>query len=547
MIDKMDKILEVREFDRIVSNIDYKDYKDYKYLEKRQFNKLIKSIYEMADLEDSDDLLKFMSITYKRNIGEVIIIKNYVGLIQMNDGFQIQILPKISFVEEDNNNKETKKIFLRMLRSMKDFPSKTFSDASLKVDKMNLYELFINMYLQEVTHLVKKGLKADYISKEDNLQYYKGKLLVGKNIRENLVHKEKFFVSYDEFHPNRPENRLIKATLNKLKKLTTSFENSKKIRQLLISFELVKPSFNYDRDFSRIVIGRDNKDYKLVLKWSKVFLKNKSFSTFTGQTKSRALLFPMEYVYESYVSQELKKVMIPAGFNVSTQDKGYYLFSKPRPQFALRPDIVLRKDSSVIVMDTKWKNLVDNPNGNYGIAQSDMYQMYAYSKKYKAKNIWLLYPVNDEMREQKEITFKSDENTVVNIYFVDLKNIKGNLKDLKKRILLDLSEEEIESDFSPQEKVKNNNYDSSRVTNNPPIREVREYIRSTIAEKFKMGLTNVDIIAGDIHKELNMTNAMPTVCSAMKTLGPQYVYKVKSSPPSGYGSSLCHSYKLKNQ
>ena len=37
-----------------------------------------------------------------------------------------------------------------MLRSMKDFPSKVFNDAAMNVDKMNLYEIFINMYLQEV-------------------------------------------------------------------------------------------------------------------------------------------------------------------------------------------------------------------------------------------------------------------------------------------------------------------------------------------------------------------------------------------------------------
>ena len=85
-----------------------------------------------------------------------------------------------------------REFFLRMLRSMKDFPSKVFNDASLKIDHMNLYEIFINMYLQEVRHLVKRGIKSAYISQEDNLRYYKGKLLVGQHLRNNLVHKERF-------------------------------------------------------------------------------------------------------------------------------------------------------------------------------------------------------------------------------------------------------------------------------------------------------------------------------------------------------------------
>ncbi|MER8326220.1 5-methylcytosine restriction system specificity protein McrC, partial [Acinetobacter baumannii] len=81
-----------------------------------------------------------------------------------------QVLPKISFGAEDEGNVQTKRVFLRMLRSMKDFPSKVFNDASLKVDQMNLYELFINMYLQEVRQLVKRGIKSNYVGQEDNLR-----------------------------------------------------------------------------------------------------------------------------------------------------------------------------------------------------------------------------------------------------------------------------------------------------------------------------------------------------------------------------------------
>ena len=108
---------------------------------------------------------------------------------------------------------------------------------------------------------------------------------------------------------------------------------------------------------------------------------NKSFTTFSGATASRALLFPMESVYESYVAKQMKKVMSPEGWEVSSQDKGYYLFMEPRRQFALRPDIVMKRGERTVILDTKWKSLVDNERVNYGISQADMYQMYAYSKK----------------------------------------------------------------------------------------------------------------------------------------------------------------------
>ena len=431
----MGKLFEVKEFDSIICNSDYKDNDSYKYLEKKQFENLELFIHEFSGSEENADALDFMRIDYRRNVGDRITIKNYVGLIQMKDGFQVQILPKIAFGdEEDSGNAKTKRVFLRMLRSMKDFPSKIFNDASLKVEQMNLYEIFINMYLQEVRHLVKRGIKSAYVSQEDNLRYYKGKLLVGQHLRANLVHKERFYVGYEEFLSNSPENRLVKSTLEKLQKITSSAENSKEIRQLLTAFELVESSTNYQKDFSKVVIDRNTKDYEMLMQWSKVFLMNKSFTTFSGSTTSRALLFPMESVYESYVSQQMKKVFRPDGWDISTQDKGHYLFMNPRKQFALRPDIVLTKDDHTIILDTKWKNLINNEKKNYGISQSDMYQMYAYSKKYKTSEIWLLYPINDEMRNSKPIKFDSGDGTTVNLFFVDVANIEDSLLVLKNDI-----------------------------------------------------------------------------------------------------------------
>lgn len=333
-----------------------------------------------------------------------------------------------------NSYKEIKRVFLRMLRSMKDFPSKVFNDASLKVDQMNLYELFINMYLQEVRQLVKRGIKSNYVGQEDNLRYYKGKLLVNQQVRANLAHKERFYVAYEEFHPNMAENRLVKATLAKLQKLTTSAENSKEIRQLLTAFEMVDASVNYAKDFSQVVINRNTKDYEMLMQWSKVFLMNKSFTTFSGSTASRALLFPMESVYESYVAQQMKKVMNPEGWDVSSQDKGHYLFTEPRRQFALRPDIVMKRGERTVILDTKWKSLVDNERVNYGISQADMYQMYAYSKKYNTSEIWLLYPVNDEMRNHKPIRFESGDGTTVNLHFVDVDKIEESLQELRSKL-----------------------------------------------------------------------------------------------------------------
>lgn len=427
----MGELFEVKEFETIVSKKEYKD--QYKYMDKDTFSDLIELIHAF-DADDTEaDVLDFIKIGYKRNMGETVTFQNYVGIIQMRNNFQIQILPKIDFVNGQKD--DTKAVFMKMLRSMKDFPSKAFSNANLKMDRMNLYEIFINMYLQEVRQLVKHGIRSAYVAQEDNITVYKGKLIVNEHIKRNIAHKERFYVGFDEFQVNRPENRLVKSTLLKLQKLTTSAENAKEIRQLLTAFELVNPSINYDKDFSKVVINRNTKDYEMLMKWSKVFLKNKSFTTFSGTENARALLFPMEKVFEAYVTKNMKKVFGRVNWQVSAQDKGHYLFNKlngeAHRKFALRPDLVVtRDDGSIVVLDTKWKKLIDSKSKNYGISQGDMYQMYAYAKKYNTSEIWLIYPVNDTMRNHEIISFDSGDGVVVSVFFIDVVNIEDSLTSL---------------------------------------------------------------------------------------------------------------------
>ena len=270
---------------------------------------------------------------------------------------------------------------------------------------------------------------------------YKGKLIVNEHIKHNLIHKERFYLGFDEYQVNRAENKLIKSTLLKLQKLTTSAENSKEIRQLLTAFELVESSINYDKDFSKIVTDRSTKEYEMLIKWSKVFLKNKSFTTFSGTESARALMFPMEKVFEAYVAKFMKKVFSRIGWEVSAQDKGHYLFNslngENHKRFALRPDLVVTKNDenkSVIILDTKWKSLVNDKGSNYGISQADMYQMYAYSKKYGTSEIWLLYPVNDAMRDCGTIKFDSGDGVTVSLFFVDVANIEKSMDDLLGRL-----------------------------------------------------------------------------------------------------------------
>lgn len=98
----------------------------------------------------------------------------------------------------------------------------------------------------------------------------------------------------------------------------------------------------------------------------------------------------------------------------------------------MKPDIVIKNKElgQVFVMDTKWKVLSD-AKANYGISQADMYQMYAYQKKYTSENVTLLYPLTENVEQKEPIEFLSHDGTIIKIRFVDLFDLKNSLENIK--------------------------------------------------------------------------------------------------------------------
>lgn len=82
------------------------------------------------------EAVELLSMSYRRNIGKIITARNYVGLITMNDGTVIEILPKI--VGIDITEEDTRRIFLEMLKTLNDVTFKNFNVSNLNTDRLNL-------------------------------------------------------------------------------------------------------------------------------------------------------------------------------------------------------------------------------------------------------------------------------------------------------------------------------------------------------------------------------------------------------------------------
>lgn len=405
----------------------------YQCIAESAFDRLERFVLENRGIGNVTDALELMTVSSRKGIGKVISAKNYVGVIAMTDGTQIEILPKVYTRDEESSVTQTKNIFLHMLRLVRDIPNKQFSQTSLNAEKNHILDIFIRMFIEETAVLVKRGLKSDYKECQGNEFFYKGKLHFAQHIKHNAAHKERFYIEYDEFSIDRPENRLIKTTIELLMRVSGSTDNQKDLYSLLAAFDNVERSVQPERDWERVSTDRTMKEYQTILDWCRLFLFGQSFTPFRGDSRAYALLFPMEKVFERYVAVLLKKVLTHPRIRVKTQDRTYLLFQNPA-KFQLKPDIVVQGPSGVVVLDTKWKLL--SPSPDYGISQADMYQAYAYGKKYGADKIYLIYPWTPNLSGiEKPITFDSGDGVEVRIAFLDLSLGKACVDVLSEELL----------------------------------------------------------------------------------------------------------------
>ncbi len=99
--------------------------------------------------------------------------QNYVGVICLPDGDQIEIFPK-THNSEQALKASSRQNLVKMLRATRHLPSITSSTASLDIARMPLLDVFIQLFLNEVGKLVKRGITRQYQTQQENIAYLKG-------------------------------------------------------------------------------------------------------------------------------------------------------------------------------------------------------------------------------------------------------------------------------------------------------------------------------------------------------------------------------------
>lgn len=335
---------------------------------------------------------------------------SYVGVIQIG-GLTIEILPK---ADKDNSNSFEQKtlwqnILLNMLRVCKHIQVDNVSETSLKKRYNSILDVYFEMYLTELEHLIQHGLIKKYNRVQSNQTALKGKLIFSQNIQKNLVHKERFYCEHQVYEPDHMIHQILFKGLKILENLVNPYLKDKLYR-ILYEFSDFKEINVSKSSFDKLVLDRKSIPYSRALDISKMIILNYSPSIQSGQDNMLTLLFDMNKLWEEYIYRILKKYS-QEGFEINGQEAQKFWKCKK-----IKPDLVLKQGSETFIIDTKWKIIEETKPSD-----DDLKQMFAYNLYWKSQKSILLYPrTNQTDSDFGNYHFSQLDNNQCKLGFVDL-------------------------------------------------------------------------------------------------------------------------------
>lgn len=389
-------------------------------LTEEMFDLLAEFITDNIRINTDGEKCDFFTFDELEGVGKIIKPGDFSGVVSLSNGTQIEIF----------NGIRSRAVLLEMLSSIENIPIKRLSQTELKRGGMNIFEMFVRMFTNEVFLIMKSGLKQTYVSVRGNERFVKGKTVYSIHATKNFAHKERFYSEYDDFSTNRTENKLLKSTALFLSKLSQNNQNKKQLDIIITALDEVDCSSNYNNDFKMAANDRSMNTYHAALSWCRIFLLNKSSFFFRSKRSGYAALFPMKRLFESCIIKELENSLVPPAYSFRLLNTHVHSLDTSSIYAHSLPDAIFDKwhSCSFTVIDMDWYKKECEAPASFNEFDSKMSAMYSDMNKFSASALILLYPKSDSFNENFDsLHFTADNGTPVTVHFVNLRELNDEI------------------------------------------------------------------------------------------------------------------------
>lgn len=374
---------------------------------------------------------------YKRRFGaspfehgprQCFVAKNFVGVISLGRD-QIEVLPKI-----ESETTQVRQSLSSMIATALNMDLHAPGTGQMDHTADSVLEILVRLFCRNMWQMVKRGLVRKYLGQSENLPVLRGRLSVARQIRSNLARPDRLACDFDEFSENNLVNQVLRGALRVLLPVVRSPGNQRNLAELLFCFQEVDDLPLSGIPWDAVSTDRLTRHLQPLLNMARIFIEGRSQDVLSGTNSGYTLLFDMNELFEAYIGAVARKVFSSTSTRVSLQGPIQYLARRTDggPAFQLKPDIIVADSGQVrFIADTKWKRLKP-ADFRDGVASSDVYQMYAYSSRYRAPEVVLVYPHHAELGEWKprRAEYRVDDGTapstaprVIGVSTIDLRDL----------------------------------------------------------------------------------------------------------------------------
>ena len=379
--------------------------------------------YQALGLQANDPLLEALDRLNQSAGVELIRLERkglratqFVGVIQAG-GRTIQILPKIDCDPDASTDAVVGSLsyeraaasaaqnFMRLLIHARKLKLHNQTLATLSSGRGVWLEMLTRLFAVELLTQLQQGFHQDYIRREDLLPYVRGRWNIARQFvrQPNLV--QGLDVSYDDYLPDTLLNRVFRLAVDRLQRIAREAQNRQMLADLESWLQPVQLLTQLSAaDLNRVEFTRLNERFYPALQLARLLLEGQTVQLLAGGQRAFAFVFDMDRLFEQFVASLLhthaQRVFPEAWQELHIEFQGgkikKHLIQPPNPSenplFPLKPDILLGLPGMPrLIIDTKNKVLpLRQPYR--AVAESDAYQMLAYSTQFRCPNILLLYP-----------------------------------------------------------------------------------------------------------------------------------------------------------
>jgi 5-methylcytosine-specific restriction enzyme subunit McrC len=270
---------------------------------------------------------------------------------------------------------------------------------TLDVRGANLLDLICRLFVDACSSLLRRGLRSDYVTHEEQLGTVRGRLLADKQVLTRFGLIDKLECRFDEHETDITDNQLLTATLDIAAHRAENTTVRRDATVLATQFsEFCDPSdLNFALARAAIAYDRLNDHYRAAHQLAWLILDGLGIDDVyaSGPTESFAFLIDMDLLFERFIYELVVRILDHQTFRVSYQQSTRSIIrdaTTGKSYAAIRPDVVVthRARNTRVAVDAKYKKYDEKHVAGDDISQSFLYA-YAFGSTHAARAV-LLYP-----------------------------------------------------------------------------------------------------------------------------------------------------------